>query len=502
MEVLVHEELRESEPLGELMARLSRQPDFAALQTSIRRVQSLAGNETARLQALVEAIVDDPALTTRLIRVINAAHYRGLGAGQISSVQRAVAVMGFNAVRNLAVTLKLLDRVAKDRRSRLLREDFLRSLLAARLANELAWDDAHPEELYVVALFQSLGRMLMAAHLPDEALAVRDAVPRAGSPLCELEEKTSLAKLGVSFSDIGREVARVWGWPESMRATMKFQPWPHLLVEGRVERMRLIGRLANDLADLMLYARPDDWPQQCDAVESYAGRPTGLRAREMMRALAQVRRDLESLAELVGLPLDQLKDWHRSDVVDGLPEPVRTQSGEASAGSGLAHMAAQTHLISTCLATEEDCRHVPQWTVDAASSGLGARRGVLFMARGASSVLSVVHTVGTPLAEDRAGSQPWTIDPIQGQDLFAKLLARGADTWIGDASRPEIQRLLPEAFACAGKTTSFVILPMLLRKKPVGLIYLDRGDGLSFDLSEERMRLLATLRNQALMALR
>lgn len=62
MEVLVHEELRESEPLGELMARL---------------------------QALVEAIVDAPALTTRLIRVINAAHYRGLGAGQISSVQRA-----------------------------------------------------------------------------------------------------------------------------------------------------------------------------------------------------------------------------------------------------------------------------------------------------------------------------------------------------------------------------------------------------------------------------
>lgn len=499
MEVLVHEELRESEPLGALMARLSRQPDFAALQTSIRRVQSLAGNETARLQALVEAIVDDPALTTRLIRVINAAHYRGLGAGQISSVQRAVAVMGFNAVRNLAVTLKLLDRVAKDRRSRLLREDFLRSLLAARLANELAWDDAHPEELYVVALFQSLGRMLMAAHLPDEALAVRDAVPRVGAPLCELEEKTSLAKLGVSFSDIGREVARMWGWPESMRTTMKIQPWPHLLVEGRVERMRVIGRLANDLADLMLYARPDDWPQQCDAVESYAGRPTGLRAREMMRALAQVRRDLESLAELVGLPLDQLKDWHRSDVVDGLPEPVRADNPSAEKAAAWSRAAAHAQQISEMLTREDSWDAVPQRSLSAVFDTLGARRGVLFLTRGGSSMV-ITNVVGEPLL--KMGEKSWTIDPSHGQDLFSRLVARGADTVIQDALRPEVQSLLPQAYACAGVTTSFLVMPMILRKRPVGLIYIDRGDGVPFDLQDDHMHLLSMIRNQAVMALK
>ena len=50
---------------------------------------------TAKIHGL---IAQDPALSAKLLRLINAAFYSSAGAGSITTVSRAIALMGFGFV--------------------------------------------------------------------------------------------------------------------------------------------------------------------------------------------------------------------------------------------------------------------------------------------------------------------------------------------------------------------------------------------------------------------
>ncbi|MFH1144571.1 MAG: HDOD domain-containing protein [Candidatus Eisenbacteria bacterium] len=66
-----------------------------------RKVLQLAGSEDARLADIARLIATDQGLATQILRTCNSAYY---GIPQrVKSVSRAVALLGFKAVRNLVV---------------------------------------------------------------------------------------------------------------------------------------------------------------------------------------------------------------------------------------------------------------------------------------------------------------------------------------------------------------------------------------------------------------
>src|SRR5580698_1939324 len=85
---------------------------------AIKKVTALATlpEVTAKIIATVEdpkstasqlhkIVSHDPALVTRILKVVNSAFY-GL-PGQIGSVERAIVLLGLNAVKNIAVAASL-----------------------------------------------------------------------------------------------------------------------------------------------------------------------------------------------------------------------------------------------------------------------------------------------------------------------------------------------------------------------------------------------------------
>src|SRR5213595_2837596 len=88
------------------------------VQQAIKKVTSIATlpEITARIIKTVEdpkstaaqlhkIVAHDPALVTRILKVVNSAFY-GL-PGQIGSVERAIVLLGLNAVKNIAVAASL-----------------------------------------------------------------------------------------------------------------------------------------------------------------------------------------------------------------------------------------------------------------------------------------------------------------------------------------------------------------------------------------------------------
>lgn len=289
--------------LGRVRAQLDRRPDLPGLASTVDKVHRLARDQRTRIQALSAAVADDPGLANRLMRVANAVHYRMAGAGSIASLQRAIAVMGFETVQRLATAVKLLDRVPRDEAGLQLREDFLQAVLAGRLAAELCTDTQLEEQAHLTALFQNLGRLLLAACLPTEALALQRA--RKGIALADwsLEIEAARRSQGMDTGQLGAHVARGWGWPASLVHAMTRDEWPRHRPRDRTQQLRWTGWLANDLARVMLEIDSPQWAVACDALAADATGATGRDARAMRAALAAVQPELTSLAASVGLPV-------------------------------------------------------------------------------------------------------------------------------------------------------------------------------------------------------
>ncbi|MCC7545810.1 MAG: HDOD domain-containing protein, partial [Aquabacterium sp.] len=84
-----------------LLRRMRFKTDFPALSTSVARVQALSTSETENLHTMCDEILQDVALTQKLLRIVNTAHYRRAGSDQISTISRAVAIIGMAGVRNM-----------------------------------------------------------------------------------------------------------------------------------------------------------------------------------------------------------------------------------------------------------------------------------------------------------------------------------------------------------------------------------------------------------------
>ena len=63
--------------------------------------------------ACADEILKDVALTNKLLRLVNTAHFTHGGGGGISTVSRAVALVGFAGIRNMALSLVLLEHMQR-----------------------------------------------------------------------------------------------------------------------------------------------------------------------------------------------------------------------------------------------------------------------------------------------------------------------------------------------------------------------------------------------------
>lgn len=501
--------------LERLLPRLTRRPDLPSLSAAMAPVQRGARDERSRVQTVVDAVASDPGLSARLLRLSNTAQFASADAGRNTSLQRAVNLLGFDAVQQLALAMPLIDALPSDPRSangRLLREDFLRALLAAAVARELGHDARQLDATALTAMFQNIGRMLVAAHLPDDALAIRRSVPRDAGSLVARENDAAARQLGWRLDALGAHVARLWGWPEPLRQALPHaSAWPRQRPREAAEQQRWTGQLANRLADLMLYTDPGTWPRACETLAAEAGAATQQDARSMQAALARARLRLETLTLLVGLPVYQSRHWQAADVTTDAAAaaagdakaPAATPSAEtpasASTLSGPALLAERTLSFKRALGDPESRRRVPAQALKALSEALAARRAMLWVAGREGEALQLQRALGQPLAAETL--RLWRVNPQRGTDLFSQLCLHGHDSVIQDARRPDIAAHLPRAFVHGVGARSFLVLPLVSGRRTLGMLYLDRPDDDPFTLDGDQMGLVRTVRDQLAEAL-
>ena len=246
--------------LNRLMQRISKNANFPSLRDSIRSIQKIARSETVHRRAFTDQVLNDVALTAKLLRLINAAYYSSVGAGSITSIDRALSLMGFQAVGMLAGSLMLFERIPKGQGAEPVKLAFSNALLSGLLAQELCHSSRHFEGAYLTALFMNLGQMLVEMHFPEDAAALRAAMAEWQSTHPDADhaarhealQRSSRQILGLSCEDIGVEVARQWGWPDSLSQSLRrHYPSDPTQPASPEEYMRVLCTASTELSGLL-----------------------------------------------------------------------------------------------------------------------------------------------------------------------------------------------------------------------------------------------------------
>lgn len=170
---------------------------------------------------ITEPLSSDPALSGKVLRMSNAAHY-GLQR-QVGSVEEAVLLVGMNAVRTMVIASGLMGSFNAIPGFDMKR--FWRlSLLSGYLARELAPSAGlHPEESYTAALMHGLGVLAIHGAFPEAAAAI-DRRCSDKSP-CDRADY-EFDQLGFHHGDVGAEIAVRWKLPDRIGTAIRYYSNP------------------------------------------------------------------------------------------------------------------------------------------------------------------------------------------------------------------------------------------------------------------------------------
>ncbi|MBV8380219.1 MAG: protein kinase [Paucibacter sp.] len=513
----------ESATLEFLLRRMRTKTDFPAMSDAVTRIQRLTLSENESIGSLANEILKDVALTHKLLRLVNTAQFSSAGAGNVSTVSRAAALVGFAGIRNLALSLILLERMENKGHAQLLREEFLRSLMAASLARELSSNTRESEEAFLCAMFHNFGRLLTEFYFPEEAQQVRRRVRAEAQPDAPpvSEAAASTQVLGISYERLGLGVAKQWGLPDVLQASMRRPDGapPNKLIDSPVERQRWLARAANDVAELIVTSEPSEAHARVHAMAQRYAKALGVSAEAFGAAADQARQRLTQMAQVMEIklpknsPAQRLMEPLTPSASDSLAEhelqptqvfeptmPLSEQQQSREQAVEMLAMGVQD--ITNAMVESFKLNEIIRMILETMYRSLGFRR-VIFLLRDPRSE-TLVGRFGLGDKVEAVVPQyrvPLRVPPGQQPDLFAAICAKGVDMLIQDAAEPRIAERLPAWFLQV-KAPTFLLLPLANKGVPFALIYADKVKAGSIDLGEKELSLLRTLRNQAVMAFR
>jgi HD-like signal output (HDOD) protein len=188
--------------------------ELPTLPTVVAKIIELVDNPRTNATLLARLISTDPALTARMLKLANSAYY-GFPR-RIGTINLAIVVLGFNTVRDLALSASLVDRfdLNEDRDDSGLMgfwSHSVKTAVAARMLQRLTRSRV-VGEAFVAGLLHDIGRLVIARYLTKEHLLIQEELQISGRPIWEIEHEI----LGMSHSEVGGLLCKRWNLPQNI----------------------------------------------------------------------------------------------------------------------------------------------------------------------------------------------------------------------------------------------------------------------------------------------
>jgi HD-like signal output (HDOD) protein len=498
-----------------ILARLRESGDFPAMAKTVGSVSALTSSEDTSISALADTVLQDYGLAQKLLRLVNTLAYAQ--HGQVTTVSRAVLLMGFDRVRTVATGLMLFEHLQAQAKTPALLDAMNMSFYSAILGRSMAGHTglADKEETFITALFHNLGRTLVALYLPAEAKAIH-------SEGAQHQDFAVLKVLGMSYSSIGVSVARALNLPErllqSLNRVTGAQSHASMTDE---ERLGALATLSNGVADALASAASPKMKKQAidRLVKSYGAQFGALDSKTMDALIAGAETELHEHSKTFKLPLEGsafasgLSEFKADAIVSASVAKISS----VSAAGGLvdvgtadlpteemppeAILTQGLHEVTSLLVTEFTLDDVLRVILETIYRALGVGHTRAFFLLKDAALPKARFRFG--MGQSAADMRTWMEVPLKGtQDLFVLALNQARDLVIKELRATELDPLIPDWYRPTTlERRCAVLLPLVVNQRSVGLFYVDGDEGVAGLLTPTVINNLKVLRSQAVLAI-
>ena len=270
------------------------------------RVARLAVAESQRTDEMAEQILQDMGLSFELLRTVNSAQVQGTqiaGNGPVLTIRRAIALVGLKGVRQAAASLRAWPGPLSETHAGALQRLMERVRLVGHTAQALRPAGYDPEVVYLIAILQNLGRLMVQYHFPEEAEQIRQLMQSApaaepGEPDLPgmTEEAASFAVLGVDTEALGAAVAKHWGLSDDVLHMVRRLPVsrPVRVADTDSDMLRLTASAANEAVDALSLTPPTRVGPALNQVAQRYGKVLSITVKDITDGLQLAKGSLRS----------------------------------------------------------------------------------------------------------------------------------------------------------------------------------------------------------------
>jgi HD-like signal output (HDOD) protein len=495
-----------------LLRRMRHKKDFPAMSRHIIEINNKSSDKSqSSASALSNTILKDYSLTTKLLRLVNSSYYGQYG-GRISTVSRAVVILGFEQVRMAALSLILFEHLQDSESASALKDYAVGSMVSGLLARDIASEamPVEPEEAFICAMFHKLGRQLALYYFPEEYEIIQSKLHSG-----KLEEEVAAKSvLGVTYEEIGIGVAEYWKFPEKVVNSMRSIP------AGKVERpggalevLRTVSVFSNEL-------------QQVIGIDEDELRATGLKAllkrhdvsipmgkQRVDKLIERTAAQIVENAELFGVSgrnsalVNRLNDWNKNErkapaVAADIDTGANSLAQMADAGEGQDQASIFINGIqdvTNAMMDETPLNDILVMVMETMYRGVGFNRTMLCIANPKTKQVQARFGFGADI-DELLGRFAFKLD--NPSDPFVTAMLENRDELFdANAKKGTKSPVLPEWHEKLMTPARVLLLPIVVNKRPLGLFYADYQSA-QRQLTTQQLNFLRTLRNQAILAVK
>jgi HD-like signal output (HDOD) protein len=514
----------EESALEKILKPIRRNHEFPSISKYLIEINSkLSANpDTSNASELANVILKDYALTNKLLKLVNSAFY-GFIAGKVTTVTRAVIVLGFENIRMATLSLVLFEHFKTKSNVADLKEVVISSFWAGVIARDIAkmGDDVDPEEAFVCAMMNQLGKLLMIYYEPDKYRKICDRMLTHG----ENETKAAKFSCGVTYDELGMAVAKQWSFPPKISDSMPILSRTELEDKKKPpDKLWALSSFVKELGNIIRSQELHDPDQAAkDLIERY--QKSVKISKGQLKTL--VKESLEkakkhAIAMNFGVKksnfLNRLTAFNHPDrrqpesaLTENLSDQMQSESFQLTDQDDIKEHLNPTTIktpediimagvqeISEAMTADLDVNDVALMSLEVIYRALKFHRALMFIRESDGKMMAVRYGYGDNVTQL---TNKIRFKTTADKDLFGLSIKVGKDLIVADAYDPKLNQLIPSWYRKNIDAPAFIFLPVMFKNICIGAFYADRDkDGAP--ITETEHRHLSILRNQLILAIK
>jgi len=509
-----------------VLNRISQDTDFPTFSNHIIEINRQISKRSKYSSAtdLSNAILKDYALTGKLLKLVNSAYY-SVTAGKVTTITRAVVLLGYETVRQAATNLLLFDLMTSKSSVDELKEGFVKAFwsgLIAKDSSEIISKKGH-EEAFICAMLHDLGKHVVLLYLPDEWDEISNLMSTKGFS----EMRASKTVLGISLENLGIAVAKRWRFPPQIINSMgRLSNGSLQKDKGKVDTLQALSNFSNEMCHIIHNTNGESRKKALKELSSQYENHVPIAPKQITKMIDASLEKVEKHADLITIDLKKSTFLERLTVgakeqahdrrnprgdrslnpevskmlVDGQSNPdasnMLSNDGKPANPDEVILNGVQD--MSAAMVGDFEINDIALMALETMYRGLAFNRVVFFMMRKDRKKLEARFGFGAGIEHivDRL-----SFDTKGGTDIFNIALAKGKDLIIENTAKQPVKGLIPQWFRQKIKTPAFIFLPIVYNNTCLGAFYADRKEA-GQPLQAGQYKFITMLRNQLILAIK